>query len=207
VTFQSVNKELIERVLWLVPEPVQAQLQRENVVLAGGCIRDTAAWLEVKDLDIFCHSEEQASRLAHEVSPLVRHTTFAYSVELNGKPVQYVFYKDFTDIYDLIGQFDFRACCAGLRWNPLMGWDGIAVDGFLEDCDARVLHFMSQKKDEGKLTALRRALNFAKKGWSIKDGDVAGILLHWQGAKPDELDYAEKHADVCYGFRPCYGRV
>lgn len=188
MNFETLTPAEVRRVFELIPAPVISQLQRENVVLAGGVIRDTVAGLPVKDVDIFCHSEEQAARLAGEASTFVRHTLFAYSVDL-GIPIQYVYYKDFTDARDLVSQFDFRACCAGIYWygcyNSATGqpahWEGVAVEGFHSDCTARQLHFMSQPKDNGKLTALGRALQLAKKGWTLSTDEAASIVTHWQG--------------------------
>jgi hypothetical protein len=213
MNFETLTNSEIESVMDRVPSAVKGQLIRENVVLAGGVIRDTVAGLPIKDLDIFCHSREQAERLALEVSPFVKRTLFAFSVDL-GIPVQYVFYKDFTDAKDLVSQFDFRACCAGIYYTRAFGWSGVAVEGFHADCAGKLLTFMSQQKDEGKLTALGRALSFAKKGWTLSASQAADIILHWQGVKPnpDELfgvdfTYEDRHAEVVHAFRPCYGRI
>jgi hypothetical protein len=195
--FEMLTTLEVYNVLRLIPAAVQAQLVREDVVVAGGAIRDTVTGLPVKDLDIFCHSEEQAERLAAEVSPFVRHTLFAYSVTLDGIPVQYVFYKDFTTPEDLISQFDFRACCAGVYWTNVFGWSGVAVEGFHADCNSRVLRFMSQVKDAGKLTALARALSLAQKGWKLSTEEAAAIITHFSPTHTLE--------QVRYAFRPGYG--
>jgi hypothetical protein len=198
VTYESLTITEIEAVLALVPGAVQEQLKREAIVLAGGLIRDTVAGVQVKDVDIFCHSEWQAEKLATEVSPFVRHTTFAYSVQM-ALPVQYVYYKDFEDAKDLISQMDFRACCAGIYWDrEAATWVGVAVEGFRDDCRARELHFMSQLKDAGKLTALGRALEFAKRGWTLSTDEAVAIITHYDPLKTAD---AVRHA-----FRPCYGR-
>jgi hypothetical protein len=212
--FEMLTTLEVYNVLRLIPAAVQAQLVREDVVVAGGAIRDTVTGLPVKDLDIFCHSEEQAGRLAAEVSPFVRHTLFAYSVALTcghtrgsdeggfaerpiNIPVQYVFYKDFTTPEDLISQFDFRACCAGVYWTKVFGWSGVAVEGFHADCNSRVLRFMSQVKDAGKLTALGRALSLAQKGWKLSTEEAAAIITHFSPTHTPE--------QVRHAFRPGYG--
>lgn len=210
--FENLTPSTIGDVLTLVPLDVQEQMHRENIVLAGGAIRDTVAGLSVKDIDIFCHSKEQAKRLAYEYAGpymYVPHTTFAYSVNLDGALVQYVYYKEFADMQELIGQFDFRACCAGIRWVSEQGrmeygrfggyWEGAAVRGFYEDCLSKALRFMSQVKDAGKLTALGRALQLAKRGWDLPTDEAAAIVTHWQPT----LDVVE----VRRSFRPHYGRV
>ena len=189
-------------VLNLLPNIVIEQLRRENVVLAGGIIRDVVAGLPVKDIDIFCHSAEQAERLALEASPFVKHTLFAYTVALS-LPVQYVYYKDFADSEALVNMFDFRACGASLEWVnyswafPSGGWVGHALDGFHEDCSSRTLHFMSQPKDAGKLTALDRALKLARKGWTLSTSEAARIISHFEPSFTPER--------VHYAFRPGYG--
>jgi hypothetical protein len=202
MTFETLTSFDVLRVMQNIPASLYKLLKCENVVLAGGCIRDTVAGLPVKDIDVFCHSEEQARNLAVRLSTFVLHTTFAYSVN-DGVPIQFVYYKDFTDAKDLISQFDFRACCAGIYWQPDVSntgsWVSIAIEGFREDCEARVLRFMSQKKDENKLTALRRALNFALKGWTISDDELASVITHWEPTIDVER--------VKHSFRPCYGRL
>lgn len=205
MNFEHLTQEEIARVLQAVPVDVRLALMRETVVLAGGVIRDTLAGLPIKDVDIFCHSEYQAQKLALRVSGYVRHTTFAYSVTVDDRPVQFVFYKDFEDAKDLVRQFDFRACCAGIYWNREKWgsfytdakWVGVAVEGFHADCASRVLHFMSQPKDADKLTALRRAVDFTRKGWSISNAELAGIVSHFA----PELDRER----VRHSFRPAYG--
>lgn len=211
MTFERLTKEEVERVLSLLPPAVLKQLQRENVVLAGGCIRDVLAGIPVKDLDVFCHSEKQAEHLAMAVSPFARHTTFAYSVVVAPcpLPIQFIYYKDFSNAEDLISQMDFRACCAGIYWDG-NEFVGVAVDGMRFDCQARELHFMSQKKDEGKLTALRRALDFSRKGWTISNEELADIIVHYEDTvAPLALPSSrtERRASVVKSFRPAYGRV
>jgi hypothetical protein len=199
VTFETLCQAEIDSVLYKVPDAVRFQLKTNPVVLAGGVIRDTAAGLPVKDIDIFCHSAEQAEKLATEAASFVRKTLFAYSVTLDGVSVQYVFYKDFTDAKDLISQFDFRACCAGVYFSDgdFGEWRGVAVEGFHADCRDKVLRFMSQEKDAEKLTALRRALDFAKRGWTISNDEVTNILTHWEPTFEPER--------VKHSFRPAYG--
>jgi hypothetical protein len=199
MSLENLKLRDMYRVLRQVPSVVRAQMRRENVVLAGGIIRDTVAGLPVKDIDLFCHSGEQAERLALEASTYVKHTTFAYTAEGFPLPVQYVFYKDYKDAPDLISQFDFRACCAGIFYDQAARmFQGVSVEGFNADCRDRVLRFMSQEKDKEKLTALRRALDFSTKGWTISNDEVTNILVHFEPTfKPDR---------VRLSFRPCYGR-
>jgi hypothetical protein len=240
VNFETLNYETIREVLRMVPETVQRQMERRlPIVVAGGVIRDTVAGLPVKDVDVFCHSQEQAEMLALEASPFVRKSLFAYSVQSQTpRPagfdrsrditVQYIFYKDFKHAKDLVSQFDFRACCAGVYYYHVddehYGWCGVAAEGFHKDCRDRVLHFMSQAKDAGKLTALRRALDFAGKGWTISNDEVAAILEHWQGLEHESRPEDCKHPSfyhkaaklpfscgesprvrVVRAFRPAYG--
>lgn len=233
MNYEALTIVEIEAVLALVPAPVQEHLRRESIVLAGGSIRDTMAGVPVKDIDIFCHSEEQAERLAMGVSPFVKHTQFAYSVELHVPcgckvqcrcftptvPVQYVYYKDFTTPEDLISQFDFRACCAGIYWDEAYGlganlgatWRGVAVEGFLLDCRLKTLYFMSQLKDAGKLTALGRALKFAQRGWTLPVEQAADIIIHWQNSQDEDtrptVDLAYRRPAVVHSFSPHYGRL
>ncbi len=208
--FEELTRDEIYRVLAHVPASVHNILKVDDVVLAGGVIRDTLAGLPVKDIDIFCHSEAQAERLALRTSSFIRRTTFAFTAPLKGElPVQFVFYKDFVDAKDLVRQFDFRACCAGIYWrcdiyrevglSKPNGWEGIAVEGFRQDCQERVLRFMSQKKDENKLTALRRALDFARKGWTISNEELTAIVTHFEPGLEVER--------VKRSFRPAYGRI
>lgn len=207
-------------VLCNIPAAVQDAMRSASavgLVLAGGVLRDTLAGLPVKDVDIFCHSETQAETVAVELqfklygtAAGVNRSMFAYSLDVDGLPVQFVYYKDFDDAYGLVSQFDFRACCAGM-WCDSSAWHGVAVEGFREDCANRVLRFMSQAKDQRKLTALRRALTFAHKGWTISNAELARIILHWQDIKPDAIAfpsderYESLHAEVVHAFRPGYG--
>lgn len=201
MTHETLTPLEVMAVLNMLPAVVIEQLRRENIVLAGGIIRDTVAGLPVKDVDIFCQSREQAERLARELTgPFLsaHESLFAFTVDgLNGLklPIQYVFYKEYGDAADLVSQFDFRVCCAGIYWAD--GWRSTAVYGFHADCAGRVLHFMSQAKDAGKLTALGRALKLAQKGWKLSTQEAAAIITHFEPTfQPERV----KHA-----FRPGYG--
>jgi hypothetical protein len=216
MNFTSLALEEIRRVIAYIPTAAYIAIIREpgpDPVVAGGLVRDVFAGLEPKDVDIFCHSEEQAERLAFQAAngkpERVRKTTFAYSVLGLSLPVQFIFYKEFATVEELVGQFDFRACCAGMRFRDdsahgghagAFGWEGIAVDGFREDCRDKVLRFMSQDKDRDKLTALRRALNFAAKGWKIENEEVGKILTHFDTRLTLEPER------VARAFKPAYGR-
>jgi hypothetical protein len=208
MTFQTLTLEEIRKVLAYVPTAAYVPIIREpGPVVAGGLIRDVFAGLEPKDVDIFCHSEEQAERLAFQAAngkpDRIRRTTFAYSVSGLSLPVQFIFFKGFETVEELVGQFDFRACCAGIRFYDepsRFGWEGVAVEGFREDCNDRVLRFMSQDKDRDKLTALRRALNFAAKGWKIENEEVGKILTHFEPTLSLEPER------VARAFKPAYGR-
>jgi|SRR5581483_6618475 len=202
MNFERLTPDEITRSLQHVPKVVLDQVAREDVVIAGGIIRDTVAGVPVKDVDIFCHSAEQAERLSREFAGPFLHvpkTLFAYTVQTLGLPVQYVYYKEYADAQALISQFDFRACCAGIWWGGLGCWLGWAVEGFRGDCLSKTLRFMSQEKDAGKLTALGRALHLAKRGWELSTEEASAIISHWQPlADP---------AEVRRSFRPHYGRV
>lgn len=198
MNFVELTHEEIRDVLAHVPHDILALARRENVVIAGGVVRDTIAKLPVKDIDIFCHSREQAERLALLSSPFVHHTTFAYSVEVAGAHVQFIFYKEFETPEELIGQFDFRACCAGVYFDAsALEWRSTAVQGFEDDCRTRRLLFLSQPKDSGKLTPLARALHFVSKGWTIDTNELSGIVTHWSPIHDREA--------VKRSFRPAYG--
>jgi hypothetical protein len=202
MNFERLTDAEIEKVLAYVPTRAYLQLRDSDAVLAGGLIRDVIAGVEPRDVDIFCHSEAQAADLAAGSAVFVRHTTFAYTVapdSFGSLPVQFVYYKDFQDARDLITQFDFRACCAGIYYDKVVGrWDGGAIEGFRADCQAKALRFMSQDKDRDKLTALRRALNFAAKGWTIHNEEVCKIVTHFEPALNVER--------VRGSLKPAYGR-
>ena len=85
MNFELLTDTELELVLSLLPRPVLRQLQTERGAGWRGGL-DVVAGIPVKDLDVFCHSETQTERLAIEVSPFVRRTLFACSVDL-GIPV------------------------------------------------------------------------------------------------------------------------
>jgi hypothetical protein len=185
----------VAKVLERIPERVREILRANpRAVLAGGVIRDVIAGGEVKDIDVFVPTKDQAYKLAKEIQglniwrqipdpyiPEPKKSLNAYNVEVDGIPVQFVFYREFIDAEDLISQFDFLACCAGISFDPVAGeFRGVNVEGFYHDVQKRLLTFRFQVKDAGGLVPLRRALKLVAKGWKIKDRDVAGILHHWR---------------------------
>lgn len=192
----NLAPETVDAVLRFVPHAVKEILMHNRVTLAGGAIRETVTGGAVKDIDIFCHSEAEALRLASTLGPVARSLN-AYNVTADGLPVQFVFFRDYTDAEDLISQFDFRACCAAVYWDVFQGWRGIAVDGFEQDCKRRVLTFLRQPKDAGSLVPLQRALRLAEKGWHLPAKQTEAILTHW------DATIAAEH--VRRSLKPSYG--
>ena len=186
MTIDQLKPWDVLRVLASLPDPVRRLMVSEPTrVLAGGFIRDILAGDEPKDLDVFCATRQESDWCALLLAgPLgeVRNSTFSRTVD-SDLPVQFVFYREFLDAEDLISQFDFRACAAGIYWCPnRREFVGVCVSGFYGDLEAKRLTFLHQQKDAGSLVPLKRALHLATKGWKLPDESVAGILTHWQPA-------------------------
>lgn len=183
-----LSDEIVAAVLANIPGALFDVLKTQRVVLAGGVVRDAVSGDKVKDVDVFCHSREDAARLALSLG-VVRTTTFSSSVEL-GLPVQFVFYREYSSPAELIRQFDFRACGAAVYYTE-NGFVGVALEGFEEDVKARRLTFLHQPKDEGSLVPLKRVMHFVQKGWRISDDGLSGILSHFEPTlKPERVSLA-----------------
>jgi hypothetical protein len=188
-------------VLGSLPEIVLQQMKEDDVVLAGGAIRSIVTGEQIRDIDIFCHSEEQAARLALDAShgSLIKKTFLSFTINLNGLIVQYVYYKPFIDGLDLIKSFDYLMSCAEIHWDKATeSFVGLCLEGFYTDCATKTLTFRKAEKDRGTLCPLRRALKFTSRGWAISDCDLGDILHHY---KP-EIDPYEA-ASAC---APAYGQ-
>ena len=197
LTVVPMDREDVLRVVGLAPGFVTALLHTGRV-LAGGFIRDVLLGETPKDLDVFCASAMDAdwcAKLATDALavewPLVnvRRSTFSRTIQADPEalPAQFVFYREFLDAEDLVSQFDFRACAAGIYWDPTQGeFRGVCVSGFYEDLAAKRLTFLHQPKDAGSLVPLKRALHLAAKGWKLPDESTAAILGHWQPSLAQE---------------------
>lgn len=178
----------VTRVMLNIPRVVLLQLQNDsNVVLAGGVIRSCQADEAIEDVDVFCNSKEKAEQLALEVAhnrESVVQTSCAYSVWHEDTKIQYIFYSPFKNAEDLVQQFDFLACSAGIWYDENRRTQSICLKGWEEDVNEKKLTFMQRDKDKGSLVPLRRALNFVKRGWSISDGELAKIVHHFNPSIP-----------------------
>ena len=189
---EALSPAEVDRVISQVPEMALFLLKTSHAVLAGGFVRDVLLGLSPKDLDIFCDSANEANLAAYYATlytpgARVKRSTYARSVELGGMPVQFVFYREFASAGDLVSQFDFRACAAGVYWSTEReAWQGVCVSGFHEDLANRRLTFLHQPKDAGSLVPLKRALHLVSKGWKLPDESVAGILTHWRPSLADQ---------------------
>ena len=175
-----------QQVINSIPEHIQEQLKTNDIIVAGGFIRDILIDLPVSDLDIFCKTEEVAKKLADYSNDGlgILKTDCSYSILHNDLKVQYIYCRPYTTPESLINEFDFTCCGVSLKW---MGgrWDFSYITGFEEDTRDMVLVFRNADYNKGNLGALSRAFRFTAKGWFLPQVEMAKIVHHYIAYSPD----------------------
>lgn len=175
-----------QRVIASIPEHIQEQLKTNDILVAGGFIRDILVDLPVSDLDIFCKTDEIAKTLAeygNDGLGVVK-TECSYTVLHGDLKIQYIYCRPFTDPDSLINEFDFTCCGVALKWEGGY-WKYYAVAGFEEDTRDQVLVFRNADYNRGNLGALSRAFKFTARGWFLSQLEMAKIVHHYIAYSPE----------------------
>ena len=157
----------------------------QDVVVAGGFLRCVVTKERVKDIDLFSKTKEQARQAAFYLDTLNSDrkdaemvvSKNAYSLKgIEGHFVQFIHRWVHPDPESLIKSFDFTIARAALWYDPLKGWDSLVDENFYPDVAARRLNFQHPDRQEDPAGSLMRVLKFVKKGYSIPNESLAGVV-------------------------------
>ena len=185
----KLNKFDLERALKILPSSVRSVMMVHGVVVAGGFLRCVVTKEHVKDIDLFSKTKEQALEAVRYLSDLVEDPTRidrygristsknAYSLKgVEGHFVQFIHRWVHPDPETLIKSFDFTIARAALWYDPLKGWDSLVDENFYPDVAARRLNFQHPERQEDPAGSLMRVLKFVKKGYTIPNESLAGVV-------------------------------
>jgi hypothetical protein len=171
-----------KRVFDTIPLIIREQLGTNDIVIAGGFIRDSLLGLSPSDIDIFVKTKDLANQLASDVAYGhqglgITETSCSFTLINNGLIIQYVYCRPFTTPESLINEFDFRCCGVafsniGNKTTALVS----KVEGFEQDTRDRRLVFRCANYNKGNLGALTRAFKFTAKGWFLSEEEMAKIV-------------------------------
>lgn len=191
---------------------VQMQLNQGRTYLAGGFIREIVIGNKPRDIDIFVPNEAEAKRLSAEYADEYPDkkfkpwkSEFAYNFTAKGEfPIQWIFAVRYDPAitweqhqYAVIDSFDFSMSKVAV-WFESDDWHTFCNENFYEHVENRQLVFEPSYLDQGNLRALKRALKFAARGWTIDDENLATILTTFSPTHTRE--------QVREALYPMYGR-
>ena len=197
------TSEDYERVIDQIPAIVVEQLKNNDVVLAGGFIRDTLLGLPVSDLDIFCKSKELAKSLSEVDGELgILETSCSFTRIVDGLKIQYIYSRPFEAALPLIEDFDFTCCGVALVWY-FSSWIWYKVDGFESDASDMKLVFRCAEFNKGNLNALGRAFKFVQKGWYLPEAEQVKLIHHYVAYAPaiQSLGTTPRRREIRTGLR------
>lgn len=157
-----------------------------DYAIAGGCLRDSLVGEKIKDIDIFCKSEEAVKNLemffaAQEGVKILNGNSVLSNYKLNGYWFQIIRDKFYNlETLDLIENFDFTMC------GIMMHNDEIRVlPTFFEDLATRRLRV---NKLIYPLSSLERMQKYIKKGYSACNGTLLELAKGIQTVNLDNPD-------------------
>lgn len=174
-------------------EPLRALLRYLDVPcwIGGGALRDAAAGVPHKDVDVFfATSEAQRAAVARMMDGSLRgdhQATIADDNEGTTKlstvsgPVDLIKIHDQSPLVS-IARYDFIACAAAITDEAL-----VHHTGFFLDVANRQLRLLGEARPRSH----RRALRFIETGWTIADRDMALLMAateRYQGDADYQLD-------------------
>lgn len=181
---QKLCKYDLDRAVNALPEQVKALLisKGKNLCVAGGFLRSLINYEQVKDIDLFSTSKEEALNNFNELSEKVNakkiKTQNAYSLKsIEGMLVQFIHRWVYPSPIELVDSFDFTIACASFWYDKdLQEWDSCVVDQFYGDCVARVIRFRFPNRIEEPAGSMLRVLKFTRMGYDISNESLSGVI-------------------------------
>lgn len=152
-----------------------------QLVVAGGFVRDVIAHDRPKDVDVFVAGED----LAREVSEWLKsecgldsvRTMNTITVKTKGCPTQLAWRWKFSTPSELVEGFDFTVCQAGIWWDGEQ-MRSTAAPSFYKDLEAKKLVYTALGRDDDRASALLRVLKFYQRGYKITLPSLSRVLAH-----------------------------
>ena len=173
----------------MLPAPVKALMEKfgPSLMLGGGFLRATIAGETVSDIDIFsCSAAKAEEAMTALLAVLKRPNEDVYRTDnalslSPGKglrvPIQFITRWTFESAEKLVGSFDFTVACAAIYYlNSLNSWFGVCDPRFYRDLAAKRLVYRSPERNEEAGGSLLRAFKFARRGYKIDLGSIAGLV-------------------------------
>lgn len=151
----------------------------EDLVLAGGFVRDVVTGDAIRDVDLFASSKEVAVEVANELAVemgagvYVGNSVFTLS---SSPPVQVAFCRPFDRPEEVVEKFDFAVCRASL-WHDGESWQSKVDPRFYPDAASRRLRYCSPDREEDHPGAsLVRILRFYERGYRVSLCSLARVV-------------------------------
>lgn len=150
-------------------------------VLAGGFLRSVLNYEPVKDIDIFVDGDATTAKRAAYYLGVAKVLTIdnAVTVDAFDVPVQFIYRIKFNSPEALLDTFDFSLARAAV-WSDGFAWTSTCDDTYYSDLMARRLRFHKPTDPAvaiDSVTAVARALKFARFGYTIDDDHLAELLV------------------------------
>lgn len=162
-----------------------------GAILAGGFIRDAINDDTPKDMDLFFQSErdqrDAMTTLLDGRWSFVEQKGSVLTLSCGQRDVQLIHWS-FSNISDLVSQFDFTCCAVALMRSPRKGtWVNHSAPSFKADTAARILKVHSLPKP---VKSLSRVARFMKRGWTVTPETLEQIA---KAIRADAGDYHEEY--------------
>lgn len=205
----QLNKHDLNRALKILPEPVKALLICNGVdlVVAGGFLRSVVTRDFIKDIDLFSTSAEKAKenweKLAGKSADIIM-TDNAYTIKnVGNKTVQFIHKWCYPTPQELINSFDYTIARAAIWWDQKTRlWCSVTDPEFYEDCAGRRLNYKNPNRIEEPAGSLLRMLKFVRKGYSIDNRSLAGVIAKASKAYEPNASFTSWGLD--YSATPAY---
>lgn len=188
-TYTALSQIDLRFIVSRIPRDVRELMEKWDLSLGGGFIRELVSGGEVKDIDLFGSNkatlqaalkELQIQRQATKGDRCrIHQSDNADTLFTHGKmPVQVIHRWTYDAHAKVAGSFDFTVCSAVLWRNASSGseWTSCIHMDFYRDLAAKRLVYTHPERNEDAGGSLLRVIKFVKRGYNIQMPSLGGVI-------------------------------
>lgn len=192
----TLEQNIVDQVIQQLPTEVIQVLKLKGIYLGGGYVRDVILGSEPKDIDLFVKDQDSIDWADFLLVKVFDYNAFktknAITFKKKGcKEIQIITRWKYLVVQEMIADFDFTMCKAGIQYTSEGKFEGYCHDRFMSDTRNKILFYTQPIREEECVSSLKRAVRFANRGYTISNEQLTKLVARAMSEYTEESDITD----------------